>query len=209
MIRTYEIDLDDKLVEDSSKIFESLGSDIDSAIKIFLTQSVLRKGFPFEIAVPDEKNEEIKKENMIESEAVQSISEKSGSVENNESGSKTDNLANPEISSAGEIKNQNPNAEIPDSVKIAALEKDLSELENPEKAEKFDSENQETQETQPQNSSDEENVSGEENQNPDAENSEDEDETAPENLFAQWTVETAGNDDSSGQKISGESEVRS
>lgn len=209
MIRTYEIDLDDKLVEDSSKIFESLGSDIDSAIKIFLTQSVLRKGFPFEIAVPDEKNEEIKKENMIESEAVQSISEKSGSVENNESGSKTDNLANPEISSAGEIKNQNPDAEIPDSVKIAALEKDLSELENPEKAEKFDSENQETQETQPQNSSDEENVSGEENQNPDAENSEDEDETAPENLFAQWTVETAGNDDSSGQKISGESEVRS
>ncbi len=209
MIRTYEIDLDDKLVEDSSKIFESLGSDIDSAIKIFLTQSVLRKGFPFEIAVPDEKNEEIKKENMIESEAVQSISEKSGSVENNDNGSKTDNLANPEISSAGEIKNQNPDAEIPDSVKIAALEKDLSELENPEKAEKFDSENQETQETQPQNSSDEENVSGEENQNPDAENSEDEDETAPENLFAQWTVETAGNDDSSGQKISGESEVRS
>lgn len=209
MIRTYEIDLDDKLVEDSSKIFESLGSDIDSAIKIFLTQSVLRKGFPFEIAVPDEKNEEIKKENMIESEAVQSISEKSGSVENNESGSKTDNLANPEISSAGEIKNQNPDAEIPDSVKIAALEKDLSELENPEKAEKFDSENQETQETQPQNSSDDENVSVVENQNPDAENSEDEDETAPENLFAQWTVENAGNGNSGAQKISGESEVKS
>lgn len=207
MIRTYEIDLDDKLVEDSSKIFESLGSDIDSAIKIFLTQSVLRKGFPFEIAVPDEKNEEIKKENMIESEVVHAISEKSGSVEN-----KNDNQSNPGIPSADEIKNYNADAEIPDSLKIAALKKDLSELENPEKAEKFDSENQKTQETkktQPQSSSDEKNISGEENQNPDAENSEDEDETTPENLFAQWTVENAGNGNSGAQKISGESEVRS
>lgn len=204
MIRTYEIDLDDKLVEDSSKIFESLGSDIDSAIKIFLTQSVLRKGFPFEIAVPDEKNEEIKKENMIESEVVHAISEKSGSVEN-----KNDNQSNPGIPSADEIKNHNADAEIPDSLKIAALKKDLSELENPEKAEKFDSENQKMQETQPQNSSDDENVSVVENQNPDAENSEDEDETAPENLFAQWTVENAGNGNSGAQKISGESEVRS
>lgn len=204
MIRTYEIDLDDKLVEDSSKIFESLGSDIDSAIKIFLTQSVLRKGFPFEIAVPDEKNEEIKKENMIESEVVHAISEKSGSVEN-----KNDNQSNPGISSADEIKNHNADAEIPDSLKIAAFKKDLSELENPEKAEKFDSENQKMQETQPQNSSDDENVSVVENQNPDAENSEDEDETAPENLFAQWTVENAGNGNSGAQKISGESEVKS
>lgn len=52
MIRTYEIDLDDRLVEDSGNIFESLGTDIDSAIKIFLTQSILRRGFPFDVTVP-------------------------------------------------------------------------------------------------------------------------------------------------------------
>ncbi len=50
MIQTYEIDLDDALVDEASRIFESVGSDIDSAIKIFLKRSVEKKDFPFEVS---------------------------------------------------------------------------------------------------------------------------------------------------------------
>lgn len=52
MIKTFEIDLDDALVENASEIFEALGTDIDTAIKMFLTQATLRQGFPFEVAIP-------------------------------------------------------------------------------------------------------------------------------------------------------------
>ena len=54
MIKTFEIDLDDALVENVSEIFEALGTDIDTAIKMFLTQATLRQGFPFEVAIPQE-----------------------------------------------------------------------------------------------------------------------------------------------------------
>lgn len=54
MTKTYDIDLDDELVERADEIFENLGTDIDTAIKIFLKQAVLRKGFPFELVIPDE-----------------------------------------------------------------------------------------------------------------------------------------------------------
>ena len=53
MVKTYDIDLDDELVETAARLFEGLGTDIDSAIKIFLKQSLLRKGFPFEITVSE------------------------------------------------------------------------------------------------------------------------------------------------------------
>lgn len=58
MVKTYEIDFDDELVNEASRIFETLGTDIDTAINIFLKQAVLRKGFPFEVAIPNEENEE-------------------------------------------------------------------------------------------------------------------------------------------------------
>lgn len=153
MIKTYEIDLDDKLVENASKIFESLGTDIDSAIKIFLTQAILRKGFPFELAVPDDKSEEIKSENLIEENVVEAISE-----------NKAENENGPELSQDGNV------SEVPDSVKIAELKKDLLEL----------SENS-------GNLGAGENISSsvsEQNSNP-----EDEDETTPENLFEQWKAQ--------------------
>ena len=57
MVKTYEIDLDDALVDSASGIFETLGTDIDAAIKLFLTQAVLRKGFPFDVVIPDEEAE--------------------------------------------------------------------------------------------------------------------------------------------------------
>ena len=54
MIKTYEIDLDDSLVDSAEDIFGRLGTDVDTAIKVFLNQAVLRKGFPFEVVIPEE-----------------------------------------------------------------------------------------------------------------------------------------------------------
>lgn len=54
MIKTYEIEFDDKLVCEASKLFEELGTNIDTAINIFLKQALLRKGFPFEVAIPSD-----------------------------------------------------------------------------------------------------------------------------------------------------------
>ena len=73
MIKTYDIDLDDELVECASDIFENLGTDIDSAIKIFLKQVVLRKGFPFEIVIPEEtESGKLKAESSVEKAACES-----------------------------------------------------------------------------------------------------------------------------------------
>jgi len=63
MVKTYEIDLEDSLVDSASKVFEMLGSDIDAAITMFLKQSILRKGFPFAVAVPEIENGELEIEN--------------------------------------------------------------------------------------------------------------------------------------------------
>ena len=59
MMRTYEIDLDDKLVDDCEKIYGELGIDAETAIKMFLKQSVLRNGFPFEVVIPAKQEAEI------------------------------------------------------------------------------------------------------------------------------------------------------
>lgn len=69
MVKTYEIDFDDALVDSASKIFEDLGTDIDTAIRIFLTQAVLRKGFPFSVVIPDEEAENKEQKGGIEEEA--------------------------------------------------------------------------------------------------------------------------------------------
>ena len=62
MIKTYEIDLDDELVENANGLFENLGIDIDTAIKIFLKQAILRNGFPFEVAIPKDVENVVKRE---------------------------------------------------------------------------------------------------------------------------------------------------
>ena len=69
MIKTYDIDLDDTLVDGASKIFENLGTDIDSAIKIFLTQAILRKGFPFDVTIPEKVESEAAVGGMISAES--------------------------------------------------------------------------------------------------------------------------------------------
>ena len=84
MIKTYDIDLDDTLVDGASKIFENLGTDIDSAIKIFLKQAILRKGFPFDVTIPEKVESEAAVGGMISAESgacaetVDSVAESEG-----------------------------------------------------------------------------------------------------------------------------------
>lgn len=47
-----QVTVDDELRKDSDKLFKSLGTDTNSAIRIFLKQAVMYQGFPFEIRMP-------------------------------------------------------------------------------------------------------------------------------------------------------------
>lgn len=49
MSSTIQVTVDEKLRQDSDKLFKGLGTDTTSAIRIFLKQAVLYQGFPFEI----------------------------------------------------------------------------------------------------------------------------------------------------------------
>ncbi|WP_407426364.1 type II toxin-antitoxin system RelB/DinJ family antitoxin [Treponema sp.] len=75
MIKTFEIDLDDALVKNAAEIFEALGTDIDTAIKMFLTQTTLRKGFPFDVAIPDNEEKEQPAEICVEDDLHTGVSE--------------------------------------------------------------------------------------------------------------------------------------
>ena len=48
---TITINVDDKLKEESKKIFENLGLDMSTGIKIYLNQVVKRKGIPFDVTL--------------------------------------------------------------------------------------------------------------------------------------------------------------
>ena len=52
MVKTYEIELEEELVKDAEELFGNLGIDIDTAIKLFLKQAVLRKGLTFDVVIP-------------------------------------------------------------------------------------------------------------------------------------------------------------
>lgn len=45
------LNLDDKLVEESTKILNELGLDLSEAINIFLAQVVLHDGIPFDVTL--------------------------------------------------------------------------------------------------------------------------------------------------------------
>ena len=206
MVRTYEIDLDDKLVNDASEIFETLGSDIDSAIKIFLTQAILRKGFPFEVAVPQSEKAETEKENLLEENAIafekaaetaENSAHKNDVSKNSFVASENGNFDDASKTSISDSENE-ISAE-PDSYKIETLKKDIEELKSETTvSETLETESQdsgtnetgknisekavsESQDSEPRNSENQSSESKEENSD-----SEDEDETAPENLFSQW-----------------------
>lgn len=49
MNTTLQVRIDSKMKKDVSKIFESLGLDMSSGIKMFFTQVVRKKGLPFQV----------------------------------------------------------------------------------------------------------------------------------------------------------------
>lgn len=49
MASTIQIRVEDELKRKSDELFKMLGTDTTSAIRMFLTQSVMNNGFPFEI----------------------------------------------------------------------------------------------------------------------------------------------------------------
>lgn len=49
MSSTIQIRVDDELKNKSDELFKMLGTDTTSAIRMFLTQSIIHNGFPFEI----------------------------------------------------------------------------------------------------------------------------------------------------------------
>lgn len=50
--------LDDQLKKESSEIFDSLGMDLTTGIKIYLTKVVREKGIPFDLTLPQSDFEE-------------------------------------------------------------------------------------------------------------------------------------------------------
>lgn len=55
---TITIRIDESLKKESSDIFDQLGMDMTTAIRIFLKQSVMNKGLPFELKLSPQLNEE-------------------------------------------------------------------------------------------------------------------------------------------------------
>ena len=51
MASTIQVRVEDELKTKSDELFRSLGTDTTSAIRIFLTQSIMNNGFPFEIKI--------------------------------------------------------------------------------------------------------------------------------------------------------------
>lgn len=49
MSSTIQVRVDDELKNKADELFKKLGTDTTSAIRMFLTQSVMNNGFPFEI----------------------------------------------------------------------------------------------------------------------------------------------------------------
>lgn len=172
MIRTYEIELDETLVNQADEIFNKLGSDIDSAIKMFLTQSVLRKGFPFDVTVPElepEKSSETVEGNSTE-EAIKKdipVSENKNTVSSVSDEVAARVAANEALveqlkDEIGENADAVPEFEPGEEEKLAENQKSDVSSENPEPQENETSEGS------------------------DSDEDEEEDETLPDNLFDAW-----------------------
>ncbi len=193
MVKTYDIDLDDELVENAARLFEGLGTDIDSAIKIFLKQSLLRKGFPFEITVPENgetENEKLK-------------------IENSESFGGGANSADAEVASEDEVcaeadcddlhggvsedeENAFATASVPSvsaeiAARVAANEALVAEMRN-EIGEKAVTPEFDENEDDGTHGDYDSNLEIKNGAAPESADDEDEDETTPDNLFDAWDV---------------------
>lgn len=56
MASTIQVRVEDELKNKSDELFRQLGTDTTSAIRMFLTQAVINKGFPFDIKLGRTKN---------------------------------------------------------------------------------------------------------------------------------------------------------
>lgn len=56
MASTIQIRVEDDLKNKSDELFRQLGTDTTSAIRMFLTQAVISRGFPFEITLKHAEN---------------------------------------------------------------------------------------------------------------------------------------------------------
>ena len=53
-MNTYRIQVDPALAQEAQTVFLGLGTDISSAVNLFLRQTVLKKDLPFSIEDPDQ-----------------------------------------------------------------------------------------------------------------------------------------------------------
>lgn len=53
MSSTIQVKVDNKLKNDSDALFKELGTDTTSAVRMFLKQAVMVKGFPFDIKIQE------------------------------------------------------------------------------------------------------------------------------------------------------------
>lgn len=58
---TYTMRIEKKLKKESDLLFESLGTNMASAIKLFLRQCNINKGIPFDINLNPKPNKDLKK----------------------------------------------------------------------------------------------------------------------------------------------------
>jgi len=187
MIKTYEIDLDDALVDSAEKIFDELGTNVDTAIKIFLKQAILRKGFPFEVAIPKDVENVVKREVPETEQMADTTEEEEVPV----------SQVSPEIA-ARVAANEALVAEMRNEIGEKEVTPEFDENEDDGTHGDYDaspverSENEgvgtEAAESVPAEKAaiESDNAASEETAAPAEEESEDEDETTPDNLFDAW-----------------------
>ncbi len=67
MNTTLQVRIDSKLKKDATKIFESLGLDMSSGVKMYLNQVILKKGIPFRILTENGYTPEFEKRMVAQS----------------------------------------------------------------------------------------------------------------------------------------------
>lgn len=68
MNTTIQVRIDSKLKKDVSKIFESLGLDLSSGIKMYFNQVLLKKGIPFRVLTENGYTPEFEKAMVADAE---------------------------------------------------------------------------------------------------------------------------------------------
>ncbi|MBQ4378140.1 MAG: type II toxin-antitoxin system RelB/DinJ family antitoxin [Treponema sp.] len=189
MIKTYEIDFDEELVKDAGELFNTLGTDIDTAINIFLKQAVLRKGFPFDVVIPESENEEncpVHEGVTQEEECAACVATTSPAV-----------TVSPEIE-ARVAANEALVAEMRNEIGDKAVTPEFDENEDdgthgdyeqaPEETSEPALDDEPSEEDKPSAEEPSESPVSQETADSENDDSEDEDETTPENLFDGWDV---------------------